>query len=91
MKKLIDYLECTDGLSKDTDEFDIARNLIDKIYEDFPLLYYSFHNEEAIGNNFDIEMAYESMDEYHSSYYYHLDISNKLEELFAVHYPEKVI
>ncbi len=91
MRKLVDFLECEDEIGRDTDEYDVARTLTDIIYDEFPILYYSYHNEDAIMENFDIEMDSEYMDEYHSSYYYHLHISDKMEQLFIDHYPEKVI
>ncbi len=91
MRKLLDFLECEEDIDRETDEDDVARTLTDIIYDEFPLLYYSYHNEEAIMENFDIEMNSEYMDEYNSSYYYHVQVSDKMELLFADHYPEKII
>ena len=64
----------------------------DTIYDEFPLLYYSFHNEDAIQDEIDVEMDYESYgDRYNISYYYNFMTSEKIEDLFAIHYPEKLI
>ena len=92
MKKLFDYLDLDIECDSDTDEDSIKEYMTDLIYDDFPLLYHSFHNENAIQDEIDVEMDCESYgDGYHISYYYHMQLSEKIEELFAIHYPEKLI
>jgi len=93
MKNLQFYLEDIElEIDRDTTESCIVDSIIDIIYDDYRLLFNHFEKDISLLEDLiEIEIESEYMDNYHTSYYFHLYLQEELNVLFAEAYPELII